>query len=109
DDPTTCPKSDIQHTMKDSWVSLLCQDTAHPCRGHLILDGQTSKFFLVLSILNKICTGIIIDTWIKWGRHDIMLLLLAVCLISHPHRATLPLAHPLLQVRVTHLLAIIQE
>ncbi|HWS82770.1 MAG TPA: hypothetical protein VN207_00770, partial [Ktedonobacteraceae bacterium] len=72
-------------------------------------DRQTSKFFLVPSILNDIRTGIIIGAWVKGSRHNGALLSLAVCLISHARRVTLPLPHPLLQVRVTLLLVIIQE
>jgi len=35
--------------------------------------------------------------------------LFVVCLVAHAHQATLPLPHPILQVRVAHFLNIIHE
>src|SRR4051812_35603635 len=74
--PAPNATGNIKYMTKGSWVSLLCQDTTHLCCNHLILDHQTGQFFLVLSILNKVRTGIIIDAWIKGRRHGLTLLLL---------------------------------
>src|SRR5437879_5413902 len=79
-DPATSATSHIQHTMEDSRVGLLWQDTTHRICHHTILDCQTGEFFLILSILNKIRTGIFIVAWAKGSRHNGALLLLVVCL-----------------------------
>jgi hypothetical protein len=42
----------------------------------MILDRQTGEFFLVLSILNKVRTGIIISAWVTGDWHDVALLFL---------------------------------
>src|SRR6266852_5445871 len=97
DAPTPSSAADIKYTTKDSRVGLLWRDTTHPCCDHMILEVQTREFFLVLSILNDIRAGIIIGVWVKRDRHNAALLLLAVCLVPHAHRATLPLAHSVLQ------------
>src|SRR2546429_7583028 len=71
------------------------------------MNRQTPEFFL--AILNDVRTAIFFFPWFKGGWHDVALLFLAVSLVSHAHRATLPLPHPLLQVRVAHFLNIILE
>src|SRR2546429_284356 len=74
DNPATRAAADIEHTMEDSRISLLGQDTSHHCCDQTIMDRQTGEFFLV--ILRGICTPtIFILPWAKGGRHGTLLLL----------------------------------
>src|SRR5271169_4164214 len=56
-EPAAGPTANIEQAMKDSRVSLVWQDTAHCSCDHLILDRQTGKFILALSVLNEVGTG----------------------------------------------------
>src|SRR5437868_10309331 len=85
--PATCSAGNIQHAPKNARIILLCQDSAHRCCHKPILIGQAKEFFHILSVLNKVCTGIVLILLVPGRRHRVTLL--RVCKVFDLARALL--------------------